>query len=187
MKLRTFDPCKYCGKLLRDIRATRCQPCFWSHYPKRKMSERFFKYVKKTKGCWIWTGTKNRLGYGQMTTYNKGVRRGIASHRFSWEHHNSQIPKGSLVLHKCDNPPCVNPAHLFLGSHQDNVDDKRNKGRMPIGEKCWNAILTEKKVRKIKLLYDGKYGCQVKLANLFGVSRGVIQGVIYGHNWKHIV
>lgn len=91
--------------------------------------ERFWSKVKKTETCWVWTaGTfKYRNGYGQFR-----VRRGdppAYAHRFAWELVNGPIPQGLHVLHRCDNPPCVNPAHLFLGTQIDNYRDMVSKGR----------------------------------------------------------
>jgi hypothetical protein len=81
----------------------------------------FWNKVNKTSGCWIWTAA-NKDGYGRYS--NSGY-----AHRISWEMHFGKIPAGMFVCHKCDNPPCVNPDHLFLGTNQDNVNDMRAKGR----------------------------------------------------------
>jgi hypothetical protein len=76
-------------------------------------------------GCWLWLGSLNLKGYGRLMIKKKSV----LAHRFSWEHHNGPISKGLLVCHKCDTPSCVNPDHLFIGTHADNLRDMRNKGR----------------------------------------------------------
>src|ERR1043166_7633701 len=78
-------------------------------------------------GCWIWQGAKTTLGYGQVCINYKL----IYAHRLVWELTVGPIPKGMNVLHRCDNPPCVNPLHLFLGTQMDNVLDCRKKGRNP--------------------------------------------------------
>jgi hypothetical protein len=78
-------------------------------------------------GCWLWTGSVDKSGYG--TTKLDGKWRTM--HRLSWEYHNGQIPKGLQVLHKCDVPSCINPEHLFLGTQKDNVHDGIRKGRYP--------------------------------------------------------
>lgn len=75
-------------------------------------------------GCWLWTGAMQH-GYGKIRVVMKDVR----AHRASWEIHNGPIPDGMCVLHKCDTPLCVNPAHLFLGTQQENIADKQSKGR----------------------------------------------------------
>lgn len=87
---------------------------------------KFWKRVSKLQsGCWEWVGGKNQDGYGKFWV----VSRSHGAHRVSWVIHNGQIPKGIQVLHKCDNPPCVNPSHLFSGSNLDNVSDRVAKGR----------------------------------------------------------
>ena len=95
---------------------------------------RFWKYVKKSEGCWIWTGAKKQGGYGVITVYRDEdlrTHKRMLAHRLSWEIHNGKILDGLCVCHHCDNPPCVNPAHLFLGTMLDNTLDCYKKGRMP--------------------------------------------------------
>lgn len=90
-------------------------------------SERFWRYVKKTKKCWLWIGTRQKPGYGRLGL--PGGKRVEYAHRLSWIIHKGPIPVGLKVLHTCDNPPCVRPSHLFLGTHEDNVADMWAKGR----------------------------------------------------------
>ena len=93
--------------------------------------EKFWSYVNKTDTCWVWTGTLNKAGYGIICIYDPAITRGrtfIVS-RVSWYFHFGSIPKGMNVLHRCDNPPCVNPDHLWLGTHKDNARDRSQKGR----------------------------------------------------------
>jgi hypothetical protein len=91
-----------------------------------KSPEMFWSRVDKSDGCWIWNGKKVNKGYGYFYLDKKTH----GAHRVSWTFTNGKIPKGLFVLHKCDNPPCVRPSHLFLGTHADNMADKARKGRV---------------------------------------------------------
>lgn len=94
---------------------------------------KFFKHVNKTDTCWLWTGANND-GYGVFCVGSRkdGTRKLVGAHRVSWVLHNGDIPEGLFVCHTCDVRNCVNPAHLWLGTHQDNMADTRNK-RVPLG------------------------------------------------------
>lgn len=155
------------------------------HYANRKRSpeERFWRLVQKGDKCWLWLGDTGRTGYGALDNAN---RQHIRAHRFSWELHNGPIPDGLWVLHHCDNPPCVNPAHLFLGTPGDNVADKVAKGRQPRGSAHKNALLTEEQVREIRRLRND---CGWKLKDIgdrFGVTKHTIWAIMKGRNWSHI-
>lgn len=90
------------------------------------VEDRFWFYVSKRESCWLWTGGLNEYGYGK---FNPDRRRPVLSHRFAWTITHGPIASGLNVLHRCDNPPCVNPAHLFLGTQGDNMHDMHAKGR----------------------------------------------------------
>lgn len=153
-------------------------------------SERFWSFVTKqtdissphvTTPCWVYGGCRDKDGYGQLTSKLDGNKRPVAAHRISWQIHFGEIPKDMHVLHRCDNPPCMNPGHLFLGTVFENVQDMDAKGR-----RRWNVEhakkLTEEQVLEIRSapLYRG---IQKYLRNKFHVSDGVISEVISRKMW----
>jgi hypothetical protein len=89
------------------------------------VEDKIKKYVNKTNTCWIWVGCKDRHGYGKVSVQGKVV----LAHRAIYEFFSNKIPTGKLLMHSCDNPACVNPEHLSIGTHQDNYDDMIRKGR----------------------------------------------------------
>jgi len=134
--------------------------------------------------CWNWLASK-RNGYGRIWS---GEDKNLAAHRVSWELKHGKIPDGMKVLHVCDNPSCVNPRHLFLGTQTDNIYDMCEKGRQvaPRGENMWKSILTEDQVKEIRLLRKQEHYTYVKLAELFEVSKGCINHIINGRSWSWI-
>lgn len=142
----------------------------------------FWDKVDKGPGCWTWTASRDLAGYGQF-----GFRRRVErAHRVSWILHNGEIPSGQKVLHRCDNPPCVNPAHLFLGTQADNVRDMFAKGRNRTsrGEAVNTAKLTATQVLEI-LDLKGQAD-QVTIAAVYGVSRTLISEIHRRKVWKHL-
>ena len=130
----------------------------------------FWKKVEKTERCWNWTAAKNEKGYGFFGIIGKTDR----SHRISWVLNNGQIPDNLFVCHKCDNPKCVNPAHLFLGTNKDNVDDMVAKQRnsKPPSMGGWNKkLFPEDKKHLLGVIAD------TELGRLTGLNKYVIQRV----------
>jgi len=150
-----------------------------------KDSKRFDTYFTKNADtdCWEWDGVI-RTGYGR---YYMGGKWWTA-HRASWEIYKGSIPKGLLVLHKCDNKCCVNPDHLFLGTQRDNVRDMHQKQRANIlkGSKNPNSKLTEEKVIKIRHLYSERKTSYAKLAREFKVSPKLVELVVKNKVWRHV-
>lgn len=140
------------------------------------VSQRFWRATQVSAGCWPWLGRRNQYGYGQLRTgpdsRKKRGRRTVA-HRVSWELHFGPIPEGLIVMHSCDNPGCVNPAHLFVGTHQDNYDDMVAKGRRA---RSWVMKLTDDQVRSIRK--DGRKAPEIAAAH--GVSDTTIYGIKSG-------
>lgn len=151
------------------------------------IEERFWTMVRKTKHCWEWTGQRLPRGYGLIKrNRSHPLGRNAYAHRISWEIHCGPIPDGKFVLHRCDNPSCVNPAHLFLGGNKENMADCAQKGRVRgctkmnwRGERSPRAKLTDKAVRDIM---TGKQSLAA-LASKYGVSKGTIWKVRKGYTW----
>jgi HNH endonuclease len=137
---------------------------------------------KEPEECWEWQGDINGGGYGQ---FSLGGKRVIA-HRFVWELINGPIPEGMFICHKCDNPPCCNPNHLFLGTPKDNSQDRDHKGRGAKGEKSGVSVLTEEQVLAIREEYARGGATYLGLGKKYGVRDGTIKKIIERINWKHI-
>lgn len=149
----------------------------------RPVEVRLWAKVQKGDGCWEWTGSR-RNGYGRI-----GIRdpkpRLLSVHRLSYEMHFGPIPDGMHVCHHCDNPSCVRPDHLFLGTHSDNMRDKVAKGRdgghrYKAGEKHRMAKLTREQVDEIRAA-DGP---QHKIAARYGISQGHVSAIRSGVHWR---
>ena len=140
----------------------------------------FFGKINKTKTCWLWTAATNGK-YGKIGQNKKNM---FYAHRFSFIIHNGPIPDRLCVLHKCDNPLCVNPDHLFLGTAQDNVDDKISKGRDLVRENHPMAKLKWREVREIRKLYTNGHLTYTEVAKIYGVSTKSISGIINNKSWK---
>ena len=156
-----------------------------------KIEERFWKFCSKfgknlridLGECWSWNGSKNKAGYGQISVNCKP----LLAHRVSWEMHFGAIPRGLQVLHKCDNPECCRPDHLFLGTHAENMRDMFSKGRRKTvalsGSRHGMTKLKEHDVRRIRSeLLRGK--SQASLAREYSVTLSAVHAISKGKTWK---
>ena len=152
-------------------------------------AERFWSKVSKSlDGCWYWTGQtrgpRPDLQYGVIHLRGNGRNTYLGTHVFSWELHSGQtVPEGLFVCHTCDNTRCVNPVHLFLGTANDNNQDRHNKNRDAKGEGHGRAILTEADVISVRKRHS-KGESYSALAREFGMSHEAMSQAINGKTWK---
>lgn len=144
-----------------------------------KLENRFWKKVIKSPdgGCWTWHGTGDRDGYGHIGVGGKTR----LAHRVSWQLHYGNIPDGLFVLHHCDNPSCINPTHLFLGTAKDNMRDMVNKDRSAKKSRAYksrNTKLSQSDVQDIRLLYDTGDFSQAEIAESYGISQRYVSYII---------
>lgn len=155
------------------------------YYPRPTLQERIEKYTNRlADGCHVWTGWCDDDGYGGIQVKYKTSR----VTRVVWELSRGPIPKGFLVCHTCDNPPCINIEHLFLGTVKDNAEDAKQKGRLSSvhdGEENGNSILTDEIVRRLRDAFDsGTRQCD--LMREFGLNRVTVHNVVRRKTWTHI-
>lgn len=153
------------------------------------LHEAFWAHVRPEtgEGCWLWSGPRDRGGYG--LAYSVSItprRRDVRAHRLSWEIHYGEIPDGMCVCHRCDTPSCVRPDHLFLGTALDNARDRQSKGRgfiVPSGEKHPNRRFTAEQVARIRAAYAAG-STKKSLARAYGMSSANIRSIVTGRTWK---
>ncbi len=133
--------------------------------------------------CWEWQGAKTTAGYGVIRIdYEANY-----THRLAWSLKNKgEIPKKGVICHRCDNPACCNPSHLFLGTQADTVRDAASKNRMPKGEKHFNTNITTDIVRQIRYLGEYTTMTKKKISERFGISRQAVTDILYKRTWGHV-
>lgn len=150
----------------------------------KSFTDKFWNLVKIVDGkCWKWVGAKAKKGYGFIN--HKGKK--YLAHRVVWQLSNGEIEEGMCVCHKCDNPECCNPDHLFLGTPFDNARDRVKKNRSAVrhGIEHSKAKLDEKKVSEIKQLI--KKGCRFsEIAEKFSICQSSVYHINSGQNWRHV-
>ena len=149
--------------------------------PRQPINERFWKFVQKdNSGCWIWTGRKTgpkNFLYGSFRVGNVEIR----AHRVSYQLLRGSIPVGFMLLHSCHNRLCVNPYHLKIGTHLENMNDRMQTGRTARGERS-RSNLTSDQVREIRASNES----QETIASRFGVGQSTISRIVLRQVWAHI-
>lgn len=148
----------------------------------------FWLNVSKGDGpdaCWVWVGRRDGRGYGGLSVHGLEWK----AHRFAYAHLVGPIPEGLHICHHCDNPACVRPSHLFLGTQTDNMQDAIAKGRFvmprsPIGVNHHNARLNDEQVRAIMRL--SRTTSQRQLGRMFNVDKSTIVDILIGKTWRHV-
>ncbi len=143
--------------------------------------------IEDENGCWIWQGAQNKSGYGSV---NIGGGKTAQAHRLAFKLWCGELPDEFFVCHHCDQPLCVNPNHLFLGTNQDNIDDKMYKGRAYTGvhKGVLNAMskLTNEQVKWIKYLCLKKGESQANVARLYEINKQTVNDIVNNKKWTHI-
>lgn len=138
--------------------------------------QRFWSKVQRSEGCWTWLASKSRRGYGQFNYQGRSVQ----AHRLAYQFAVGPIPEGMQVCHHCDNPPCVNPTHLFLGTNGDNVRDCVQKGRHGFDPQ---AKITRADAETIRRRYAAGGVTQRGLGREYGITHGEVWNILSGQRW----
>lgn len=170
--------CACCGATFSTAHSEKfCSRACYHRGRVAPVAERFWPKVRKTEGCWLWEGGMNG-DYGAFDN--------TSAHHMAWVLTHGEVPEGQEVCHNCpggDNPRCVNPAHMFLGTRRDNMQDAVRKGRVRRGERHGCARLTAEQVLDIRARYAAGGVSHEALASEFGVSRPTVSLIISRKNW----
>jgi len=133
--------------------------------------------------CWDWLVGKKKSGYGQFNIGHKN----FYAHRIAWEiYTGKKIERKKVICHKCDNPSCVNPKHLFIGTQKDNIEDKHNKGRAARqdGENNPASKVSWDDVRDIRRMYESGIYTVLEISHLYPISRYQVSNIVRNKSWK---
>ena len=156
----------------------------------KPLADRFAKFVdvRGEDECWLWMGARHDFGYGKIGA-GPGTNVPLSAHRVAWELASGRsVPDGMYVCHRCDNPPCVNPAHLFIGTPADNARDAARKGRtrnhggFP-GAANPSAKLQPDQVEAIRAAYRRREGSQEAIGRRFGIGQSQVSVIVRGIGW----
>lgn len=178
--------CSHCEKLFDyPCRVRPRKYCSRTCYELGRVQDlrtRFLSKLNRTDTCWLWTAARNSDGYGQIGV--EGTSK--LAHRVAYVLFRGEIPEGMEVCHKCDNPACCNPDHLFLGETIDNMQDMAAKDRSTHGERNPHAKLTEAQVREARRLYATGLHTATRLGRMFGVAEQTMSALLKRRTWKRI-
>lgn len=140
------------------------------------------EYGASTDDCWYWQGDKNQKGYGAISFYHSGRRMRVLAHRVSHAVFKGKIPAGMDMCHSCDNPPCVNPAHLHPGTRYQNMHECMDRGRFSAGVRRYNAKLTEDDIHTIR----ADTGTYEEIARRYNITSASVSNIKGLKEWAHV-